>query len=153
MHTQVRAWSADLERRSPEGKLLAGLWICCKGVVAYAPLASAGASHEGHARSWFTGDGLQAWYATELLTACKEHRDPRTAVKLYSNVATSAWARMPPEVATKFGVRRESLCAPAPHARARATRAARTARAARACRMRTWRASTHACMSCARCAL
>ena len=54
---------------------------------------------EAHAKLWASGDGLLVHYAAELLAGCREHRDPRNAVKLFSMITTSAWARMPSDVA------------------------------------------------------
>lgn len=105
----IRAWSVDYEKKSADGKPAPGLWMCCKSVAFFAPLASASVHAEPHARSWFTGDGLRAFLATELLRGCREHRDPRTAVRLYNNLVSAAWARLPHEISGKFGMRREVL--------------------------------------------
>ena len=104
----IRAWSTDLDRRGTDGKLLPGLWLCTKTVAYFAPLARASSMSELHTRSWLTGDGLLTRYAAELLAGCREHRDPRTAVKLFNTICSSAWSRLPAET-VKYGVRRETL--------------------------------------------
>jgi hypothetical protein len=104
----IRAWSTDLDRRGTDGKLLPGLWLCTKTVAYFAPLARASSTSEAHMRSWLTGDGLLTRYAAELLAGCREHRDPRTAVKLFNTICSSAWSRLPAET-VKYGVRRETL--------------------------------------------
>lgn len=60
-------------------------------------------------QAWFTGDGLLMHYATELLAGVCSQRDPRNAVKLYHNLTSSAWARLPPAISSKYGLRMQVL--------------------------------------------
>ena len=67
-------------------------------------------TNEGHNKIWFTHDGLLMHYTAELIAGCKEHRDPRNAVKLYNNLISTAWARVPSEMRdSRFGLRKEVL--------------------------------------------
>ena len=91
----MRAWSGDFEQRGADGRSAPGLWVCCKGCALYMQAGHASSHAEAHARSWRTGDGVLVHFTAELLAGCREHREPRTAVKLFNNVMTSAWARMP----------------------------------------------------------
>ena len=94
----VRAWSADFEKRSSDGKPVGGLWLCSKSAALYMSASQVSTTNEGHNKIWFTHDGLLMHYTAELIAGCKEHRDPRNAVKLYNNLISTAWARVPSEM-------------------------------------------------------
>jgi len=107
----IRAWSADLEHRGGDGKLYPGLWLCTKTIAYFAPLVKAATTNDAHARSWFACDGLLTRYAAELLAGCREHRDPRTAVKLFNTISSTAWSRLPADVTSKLGIKKEATLA------------------------------------------
>ena len=105
----VRAWSIDFDKKGGDGKGVAGLWLCSKGAALYMAAKHVSTASDAHSKAWFTGDGLLVHYTAELLAGCREHRDPRNAVKLYNNLTATAWARMPSEVGAKYGLRKEVL--------------------------------------------
>ena len=106
----VRAWSVDFDRKGADGRAAPGLWVCCKSVALYMSAAHVATDVEAHARSWFANDGLLVHSAATLLSTCREHRDPRNAVKLFNNITSTAWGRMPAEITGgKAGAKKEAI--------------------------------------------
>ena len=105
----VRAWSIDFEKKTPDGKSVAGLWLCSKSAALYMAANNVSTASDAHSKGWCTGDGLLVHYASEVLAGCREHRDPRNAVKLFNMLISSAWARMPTDISSKYGLRKEVL--------------------------------------------
>mgnify|MGYP007078078561 CR=1 FL=1 len=46
---------------------------------------------------------------SEIVDQCRKHRDPRNALKLFNNILTNAWSRLPADVTGKYGLKRETV--------------------------------------------
>ena len=107
----IRAWAIDYERKGRGGRADPGVWVCCKEAAFLLPASSSATAATGaaaHADNWASGDGLLLSLAAETLNQCREHKDPKNALKLFNNIMSNAWARLPAEMTTRYGLKRES---------------------------------------------
>jgi len=105
----VRAWAVEHERKGRDGKSDAGLWVCCKHGALLLCASSYGTASSAHVDHWLTGDGLLLRFAAEIIAGCREHREPKSAAKLYNTIVSQAWGSLSPQLSSKYGLKRDSV--------------------------------------------
>ena len=98
----IRGWTAETSSTDH-----CALWVCTSRAAYLLPESDAAvpksvdaASGPTSQNSWQGNDGLLLRFASELIGQCRLHRDPSGAAKLFNNILSNAWARLPKNVSS-----------------------------------------------------
>jgi len=104
----LRAWANEVERKR-DGRPEPGVWVCGTHAAFMLVAGAAATDDDAHARSWQTGDGLLLRFAAEVVHQCREFGDSKRAVKLFNNIMTTAWTRLPADLVARHALKREEV--------------------------------------------